>query len=179
MLPTLAVLILSMRGDSLELAELFEYSPNTGEVRWRISKGTVKAGSICGTPQSRGYLTVCLNGRQEMLHRIAWRLYHGEIPADCQIDHINGNKHDNRIANLRLASCSQNLANRDVTSRNKLGIKGVSRAGKKYRAQLSCKGRRYAVYCDTLEAAIGEYERMAKEHHGEYAHTGRPMVEGR
>lgn len=155
---------------------LFEYEPTTGLVRWLVNKGPVKAGTLCGTPHSKGYLTVSVGGKQLMLHRVIWELVNGHIPDGYQVDHINGNKRDNRIANLRLAMTGQNLANRPVTNRNRLGIKGVSKYGRKYRAQLSCQGVRYCRTYNTLEAAVAGYEAMAKEHHGEYANTGRAVV---
>lgn len=154
-----------------EINKIFGYDPTTGKVWWLVSRGTVKAGSTCGTLHSKGYLTVSLAGKQEMLHRIIWELCNGPIPKGYQVDHINGNRRDNRLSNLRLAMPGQNLANRDVTSRNKLGVKGVSRYGRRFKAQLSCRGVRHCRVYNTLEEAIEGYLSMAKEYHGEYAHN--------
>lgn len=84
-----------------------------------------------------------------------------------QTDHVNGNKLDNRRANLRSATPAQNRANRGKTVRNKTGLKGVGtyRNGK-YRAVL---GKKHLGYFDTPEAAHNAYVEAAKEIHGDFA----------
>lgn len=72
-------------------------------------------------------------GRTKSLHRIVWESVHGPIPSGMVIDHINGDKHDNRLENLRLCTTAQNLANAKLSSRNTSGIKGVSWNSKKSR----------------------------------------------
>lgn len=88
-----------------------------------MSTGTV-IGTLCG-----GYLRFSYRGKSYAVHRVVWELHHG--PVTDQVDHINGDKLDNRIENLRPATHSQNNMNKPARSDNVLGIKGVFR---RYRA---------------------------------------------
>lgn len=57
-----------------------------------------------------GYLRVRIDGRYQMVHRLVWNAYHGEIPDGMQVDHIDGDKHNNALMNLRLLTPSDNTA---------------------------------------------------------------------
>lgn len=98
---------------------------------------------------------------------------HREIcppPAGFQVDHINGNRLDNRRCNLRVATISQNNANRPVYKNNQLGVKGVALSGGKYRARIRvnrkciCLGRH-----ETIEQAAEAYRLAAERYFGEFA----------
>jgi hypothetical protein len=120
------------------LRELIAYNPETGEMRWlprpreafkRESNFKAwnkhSAGKLAvNTPEREGYRHGDILGRTYKAHRVAWALYHGEWPAD-QIDHINGDKADNRIANLRVVSNAENNKNTSISKRNKTGVLGV------------------------------------------------------
>lgn len=107
------------------------YDEATGEFRWRekVSR-KVRVGAIAGGHHTRGYLHIGLDGRLYLAHRLAWVYSHGVWP-DADIDHINGDRKDNRLANLRLATRSENLQNiRTATSRNLAsGLLGAYRSG--------------------------------------------------
>lgn len=108
-----------------ELTELLSYNPETGvftRKKWRSSNAV--AGAIAGTAHTKGYIAIWVNGRRHMAHRLAWLYMYGELP-EKQIDHINRNKADNRIANLRLADNSENQQNVATTRNNKSGAVGV------------------------------------------------------
>ena len=87
--------------DFEEISQLLRYDPATGELRWLVSRSRLaRAGDIAGTVTKQGYVAIILQGRGFKAHRIAWLLHYGNWPAG-HIDHINGSKADNRIANLR------------------------------------------------------------------------------
>ena len=77
-----------------------------------VFRSNSKPGDRAGCLASSGYRTVGYQGLMVLEHRIVWVLHHGEIPAGLEIDHINRNRSDNRIENLRLATPRQNRWNR-------------------------------------------------------------------
>lgn len=126
-----------------KLMELLSYDPETGlffNKVWRSSNAT--PGSVAGSVQNKGYIMIWIEGRRYMAHRLAWLYIHGEWP-DKTLDHINGVKTDNRIANLRLADNSENKQNVPPTSANTSGIVGVMwhKKTKKWQAQITIKKR--------------------------------------
>jgi len=82
------------------------------------------AGKEAGCLQKTGYIAMSLDNVKVYAHRIVFLLENGEWPEN-QVDHINGNRSDNRRSNLRLATRNQNQHNRSARLDNKLGIKGV------------------------------------------------------
>jgi len=106
-----------------------------------------------------------------MEHRVAWIVVHGEIPEGMTVDHINGVKGDNRIANLRLATDCQNSYHRPRKSNNVTGYKGVyQRENGKYRATITVNRKRTSLGTfDTKEEAYAAYCEAARRLHGEFA----------
>ena len=91
-------------------------------------------------------------------------------PKGVDVDHINGNTLDNRIANLRLASRSENCRNQGKRRNNTSGFKGVSKHGTKWQAYISTpKGRLFLGTFDTPEDANEAYQAAARKYHGEFA----------
>jgi hypothetical protein len=91
--------------------EVLSYCPQTGDIRWLVRVNqNVRAGDIAGS-FNRGYRRIRLGKSAYLAHRIAWFLHYGEQPPNV-LDHINGNKADNRIANLRAVSFKSNSINR-------------------------------------------------------------------
>ena len=107
------------------LKELLNYNPDTGIFTRKEPRRGVKVGSVLGSLHNCGYLFATVNREFFYLHRLAWIYMHGKHPIDM-IDHINGDKTDNRIKNLRQASNSQNQQNSTTNKRNTSGVKGVS-----------------------------------------------------
>lgn len=105
------------------------------------------------------------------MHRLVWELVNGPIPEGMDVDHINNDRLDNRIENLRLATRSQNLANSPDRYENKHGYRGVAvRRNGKYRG---CVWKDYKQHwtrtVDTPEEAAQLRDELALELHGEFA----------
>jgi len=95
-----------------KLKELLDYNPDTGGFIWRVYRSRMaKAGAPAGTKNDLGYVRIIVCGKQYAAHRLAWLYTHGQWPTS-EIDHINQNKADNRIANLRQVTRSENCQNK-------------------------------------------------------------------
>lgn len=152
------------------------YDPETGIfTRKRLGKFAAKKylGKPTGYKHSSGCVFVSINKKKLKAHRVAWLLQTGEWPAD-EIDHINGNPSDNRWANLRAATRSQNNWNTGTPKHNTSGIKGVgflARSGK-WRANISAYGQaRFLGHFDTAEEAAAAYRSAALILHGEFVRS--------
>lgn len=108
------------------LNELLAYDPATGRLTWKLTRnGRIKAGDRAGCLGRLGYFCVCIDFVQYGSHRVGWALHTGSWPAG-DIDHINGNRADNRIANLRDVPRAENLQNQRRAHRDsRSGILGV------------------------------------------------------
>jgi hypothetical protein len=153
-----------------KLKVLFAYDAETGVVTRLVARGNRAAGSKVGTRNTHGHLGVQVDGRHLGVHQVAWALHHGKWP-NLDIDHRNGAGNDNRIANLRLATDSQNLRN----SRNyakKSGLpRGVTRSRRGYVARITTNPGNGASYLGTFEtptAASAAYQAAAQQHFGEF-----------
>lgn len=124
------------------LQELFYYDQATGIFTRKVATSNVKAGKTTGSLDSKGHLNFRVDKRMHLAHRLAWLYCYGEFPSG-QIDHINGVRTDNRIANLRDVPASINAQNiRRARADNKTGFLGVSKhAGGKYVAQIQVNGK--------------------------------------
>jgi hypothetical protein len=153
------------------LRELFDYEPGSGEFRYKVRRNRALVGSICGWHNARGYLSFRVDGKMHYAHRLAWLHVHGRWP-DAMIDHINGEKDDNRITNLREASRSQNLANSRVPSNNTSGFKCVSfyKKSGKWTATIM-KDAKFTPLgrFETPEAAHAAYMAAAERLFGDFA----------
>ena len=89
-----------------ELLQRFKYNPETGELTYKTAYG----GRTAGTKKD-GYIRIRHKGHRYRAHRIIWMMMTGEDPQTLNIDHINGDRSDNRWSNLRLATKAQNGAN--------------------------------------------------------------------
>lgn len=158
------------------LKELLHYDSETGVFTWKETRAAnAKIGAVAGTKTSKGYLDVCVARRQYKAHRLAWLYVNGAFPQ-TQIDHINGNKSDNRIVNLRLATPSQNKCNTPTYRNNKSGYKGVSwfKNRSKWAAQCQVSGKNKVIgFFETPELASRAYQEFAKNHHGDFYYESR------
>jgi hypothetical protein len=156
------------------LKELLFYDPETGLfTRLVRTSNNIKIGDVAGTKLNTGYISISIDGQYCLAHRLAWFYINGAWPKD-QIDHINLDRADNRIANLREASNGQNMANGSKRADNKSGAKGVCWCPKrkKWRASLQLNSKHvYLGRYSTLEEAAAAYRKAATEYRGEYART--------
>lgn len=145
------------------LKERMSYDPETGEFTWKYSLWGRVAGEKVGWYDSRGYHKVSFNGANHYAHRLAWFYVHGVYPK-LTIDHINGVKTDNRIANLREACMGVNSRNKPVLPSNTSGYPGVRCEGQKWSAKIRIKARsiRLGLFTNPEDAAMAYIEAKAK-----------------
>lgn len=133
---------------------------------------TAKKTSL-GSVTKNGYLQVKFFKKQSYVHRLIFLYHHGFLPKS--VDHINGNKIDNRIENLRSAAYFENMMNVKKTSSNKSGYKGVSFNTKRQKWIAQIKRNKEHFYLgefDTPEKAHEIYCQKAIELHGQFANFG-------
>lgn len=152
-----------------EILARFNYCPNTGIWTFARVVANRKAGTRAGRKSKGGYRELSFNGRNYSEHRMAWKVFYGTDPAS-HIDHINGDKTDNRISNLRLATPGQNAANRIAPTTSRTGYRGVSKMANKYGAYVSFGGRKVWVgLFATPQEAHAAYYAKKRQLFGEFA----------
>lgn len=150
------------------IKELLHYDSSTGLFTWRKTKNNrLKPGDVAGSVRPNGYVNLGVAGKLYLAHRLAWLYMHGKWPS-CVIDHINRDKSDNRIANLRDVTSSVNEQNKLICSRNSSGYRGVCfdpRRGK-WEAKIWHHGRKQWIgyFDDAMEAATA-YAKAAATYH--------------
>jgi hypothetical protein len=121
-------------------------------------------------PHEHGYMTVRIDKRQRRVHRLMAEAFLGAADA-VDVDHINRDRADNRLENLRLATRAQNIANASLGRANRSGVRGVcwdARRGK-FRAEVKANGKRRTGRFNTLSEAVAARAAWAAELHGEFA----------
>ena len=136
------------------LREIFTYK--NGFLIWQVNRGPVKAGRIAGTINSRGYIHIRLDMKFYQAHRLIWIHFNGNIQDDLPIDHINRDRSDNRIENLRVVTNSQNNLNSKRSDHESVGVWLV---GNKYAAYYNSNGKRlyigrYETQREAIEARL-------------------------
>jgi hypothetical protein len=163
---------MSKKLDANEVRRMFDYDPLTGVMTRKITASSnALAGSPVGYVTSDGYLAAYVMGRQYKVHRLAWLHFYGEWP-NGQIDHINRQKQDNSIKNLRVASASQNQRNKAISKANKSGVKGVFWNKKDRRWVAICRSDVRGQYIGSFQdqqAAIDAVRRFREQQHGAFA----------
>lgn len=144
---------------------LFYYKD--GHLYWK--KNNKKAGSL----KPSGYIVVEVNNKNMMAHRLIWMYHYGKL--DKFIDHIDGNKSNNKIENLRLATKSQNCLNKKRTTLNTTGYKNVRfrKDNSKYEVRVTYNKKRLVLGSfDNLELADLVAKEARDKYHMEFANHG-------
>lgn len=156
-----------------ELHRLFEYKD--GKLYSRVDRGDngkIRVGSLIGS-KDKGYLVAKINDKSYQVHRMIYMMHHGWVPP--MLDHINMDRADNRIENLRPATQIQNQYNCKVRRDSSSKVKGVGWHAQAKKWQARCKVNK--VYHSLgLYASLEQAEQVVKEfrerHHGEYCNHG-------
>lgn len=159
--------------DHATLTSILRYDPITGNLYWNQPRPKIKVGAKAGSLHHKGYVNLEINGKFYSAHRLVWFFVTGAMPNGI-VDHINGNRSDNRFENLREATHGQNRAN--SKHNNKTGLKGVRflswvpegkrrwAAGITHNKQVTYLGSFH-----TKEEAHSAYCEAAKRLHGEFS----------
>lgn len=137
------------------LRDLLSYDPATGKFNRKVTRGPCHAGAEAGGVSKHGYWRIDIDGVRYYGHRLAWLYVHGNWPSQI-IDHINGNRTDNRIENLRDVPPSVNQQNqRRATKASSTGFMGVYPSGRKFAA---------GIGIGNVGLYIGTYDTAAEAH---------------
>jgi hypothetical protein len=169
----------SSRDDAADffLSVPVEYDPESGLFRWTHSAPGRKAFSRAGFRSNR-HLSIVFAGHSIKAHRLAWLKFWGNLPT-AEIDHINGDGFDNRIANLRECTRSQNCINQKLARDSTTGFKGVhfNQRKQKFEAYIRAGQKRtWLGYFPTAEYASEAYEAAALISFGEFACAGEAAI---
>ena len=149
--------------------ELFDY--RDGKLYWKTDRGTNKLkGLRAGSDTFHGYRVIVINRKLYKEHRLVFLLHRGYLPNF--LDHINGEKNDNRIENLRPATALENNRNAKIRVDNTSGAKGVSwhSSGKKWQATININGKlTYLGLFKTMNEAVETVKKAREQHHKEFA----------
>lgn len=166
------------------VAKLVSYNKDTGVFTWLKRDGDDQvtksfnsnfAGKECGSDNGKGYncISVCIDGRRINIkaHRLAWFVSHGEMPKG-DIDHLDGDKFNNRIGNLRDVTKEINLRNSRMSKTNTSGVSGVCRDKEtgKWKVQVRANGKQHYL---GLFVDIDDAERVAKNFRSANGYTDR------
>ncbi|WP_374417365.1 HNH endonuclease signature motif containing protein [Stutzerimonas kunmingensis] len=142
------------------LRSVLDYDKNSGMFTNRVRRANRAAGEAAGCTNALGYIKISVDGKQYLGHRLAWLYVYDEMPD--QIDHINGSRSDNRIANLRPCNDLLNHQNlRKAHGDSKTGLLGTQPIPSgRYRARIMVSGVVKHIGCyDTKEEAHAAYVR--------------------
>ena len=137
-----------------DMHKWFDYKK--GELIWQYCDNSARNGRMAGSLCDSGYIKIKIHKKQYYAHRLVWLWHHGYLP-EKDIDHINQNKSDNRIENLREVSRSCNLRNSKTPKHNTSGVKGVcwNKSQKKWEAQITVNSKtKYAGGCSDFDEAV-------------------------
>jgi hypothetical protein len=141
-----------------EANALLNYNPETGIFTWKITRGNkVKAGGVAGYSHPSGYTYIGILNKTYSSHRIAWLLYYEQHPL-LQIDHIDRNRGNNAISNLREVGISTNNSNKEIKNDNLSGYTGVYKSKYGYSACIHRNNNRVHLgYFKTAKEASEKY----------------------
>ncbi|MGE8279077.1 MAG: HNH endonuclease [Stenotrophomonas sp.] len=147
------------------MKELF-YCPSSGHFTWLRRSGARNIGQRAGNTNFHGYIRIQVRGRSFLAHRLAWLIGHGEWP-NGEIDHLNGDRLDNRLCNLRDGSHSANNQNKRIPQRNnRSGYLGVFPHNGGWTAAISVNRKNHylGTFADPKEAHAAYLAAKARLH---------------
>lgn len=155
--------------DADRVRSVFDYDPATGVLTWKVKKAArTKIGDVAGSPSSSGYVAIHFDGKKMQGHRLAWAHYYGAEPSGI-IDHIDGNRSNNSIINLRVADKSINSQNiKEAHRHSTSGLLGAHRVNgsSKWKARIVLNGKLIQLgRFDTAEEAHQAYLAKKREIH--------------
>lgn len=149
-----------------QLKQLLKYIPETGDLYW------VDTGKVAGSDASNGYRQIKIMQKVYCFHRVAWAIHYGEWP-EKELDHINRNKKDNTIQNLRLCNRKENNWNVSLKKNNTSGYTGVflhKKSGRWFSTIRTGTKRINLGYFDNIKDAVIARNNAVKKYHGEFAY---------
>ena len=151
------------------LKSIFDYKD--GDLYWKNkTSSNVVVGKKAGGQRQDGYVRISMKGKDIYAHRLIWLWHYGFLP-EC-LDHINGVRNDNRIENLRAATPSQNMMNRQKYKNNASGVIGVrwKKSIKRWVAFIGLQGKNKHIGCfENFDDAIAARKKAEKLYFGEFA----------
>jgi len=157
------------------IKDYVSYNPQTGKIHWIKDKGRAKSGDLAGTQEDTGALKLVFNRRLYKLHRLAWFLYYGVWPKE-EIDHINHDKLDNRIINLRETDRKTNGRNLPLFTNSLSGVCGVHwfERTQKWTVSIKVDGRNIRLgYFSNFDEAV-KVRKDAEIKYGFHENHGKP-----
>jgi hypothetical protein len=138
------------------LKSILDYNENDGNFYWKKSRGTAQKGNIAGNVNIiNKYRIIGINKKIYSAHILVWIYFYGQKPNGL-IDHINMNKSDNRIVNLREVTAYENRQNTKNPSNNTSGKKGVvwNKAANRFEVRITIQNKRISLgyYADIKDA---------------------------
>lgn len=151
-----------------EARRRLNYDPETGKLTWKFLHNSLRIGEEAKSLDVSGYIQVNLCGTMVKGHRLAWLIHYGEWPTG-DVDHLNGIRNDNRIANLRDVPNAINCQNkRSALPTSKTGLLGVVKRGNRYQAN---------IHANRKKKFLGSFD-TPEEAHAAYVQAKRSMHEG-
>ena len=159
--------------DELIASRWLSIYPVSGIVRWRATRGKARCGAEAGRADRDGYIRIGAMGRHVSRSRLIFYYVHGWLPPI--IDHINRNRADDRIINLRPATKVENARNGGISKNNTSGYLGVCRGSgcNTWRAHINVRGRQRTAYFATKAEAVAQRTRWEHEIFKEFAPSAR------
>lgn len=154
-----------------QVNNLFAYNDVSGDLTWKTTN------KLAGTVLKNGYRQISIYGKRYLSHHIVWLMFKGFLPA--QLDHINRNKKDNRIENLRECSSAENMQNRPSLKNTSSPYKGarINKTTSKWRAVFTTKGKSYYLgeYTSEVNAALA-YDKWAIQYETSFTFLNFPHL---
>ena len=158
------------------LKRILHYDSDTGIFTRLYNSSGARKGSIAGSKTKQGYIHIRVKTDRVLAHRLAWLYVHGEMPK-LFIDHINHDKTDNRISNLRLVTRIENSKNLGKSIRNTSGFVGVSynKSNNQWRADIRIDGKLKYLGGYKLKTGAIKARKEAENYYGFHKNHGKEL----